>query len=129
MLSITLLLFGGIGCRLAYLQLIEGTRSRQLADNNRIRLIPKQPGIIFDRKGKILAIASRAVYVWPHAPRTWTATRSRLSQLLNIPEAEIQKRPGTSWLAILPSLVRIARFGTPAQITALAEYKQTTGGR
>ena len=54
LLSITLLLFGGIGCRLAYLQLIEGTRSKELADSNRIRLIPKQPerGTIFDRKGK-----------------------------------------------------------------------------
>jgi len=48
MLSITLLMFGGIGSRLAYLQLIEGTRNRQLAENNRIRLIQKQPnGALF----------------------------------------------------------------------------------
>jgi len=127
MLSITLLLFGGIGCRLAYLQLIEGTRSRQLADNNRIRLIPKQPerGTIFDRKGKILASSrlSRAVYVWPRAPQKakWTATRSRLSQLLNIPEAEIQKRLEQAGYNS-PTLVRIARDLSPAQITVLAEY-------
>ena len=43
MLGITLFMFGGIGSRLAYLQLIEGTHNRQLAENNRIRLIPKQP--------------------------------------------------------------------------------------
>ena len=51
MLGITLLMFGGIGSRLAYLQLLIGTHNRQLAENNRIRLIPKQPerGNIFDR--------------------------------------------------------------------------------
>ena len=74
MLSITLLIFGGIGSRLAYLQLIEGTRHRQLAESNRIRLIPKQPerGNIFDREGKILASSrlSHAVYVWPLTDRT-----------------------------------------------------------
>ncbi len=127
MLSITLLLFGGIGCRLAYLQLIEGTRSRQLADNNRIRLIPKQPerGTIFDRQGKILASSrlSRAVYVWPRAPQKaeWVATRMRLSQMLNIPEAEIQKRLEQAGYNS-PTLVRIARDLSPGQITALAEY-------
>lgn len=127
-LSITLLIFGGIGCRLAYLQLIEGTRSHQLADNNRIRLLPKQPerGTIFDRKGKILASSrlARAVYVWPRAPQKaeWVATRSRLSQLLNIPEAEIQKRVQQAGYNS-PTLVRIARDLNPAQMTALAEYK------
>jgi penicillin-binding protein 2 len=127
-LSITLLIFGGIGCRLAYLQLIEGTRSQQLADNNRIRLLPKQPerGTIFDRKGKILASSrlARAVYVWPRAPQKaeWVATRSRLSQLLNIPEAEIQKRVQQAGYNS-PTLVRIARDLNPAQMTALAEYK------
>ncbi len=128
MLSIiTLLLFGGIGCRLAYLQLIDGTRSRQLADNNRIRLIPKQPerGTIFDRKGKILASSrlSHAVYVWPRAPQKaeWVATKMRLSQMLNIPEAEIQKRLEQAGYNS-PTLVRIARDLSPGQITALAEY-------
>lgn len=128
MLSITtLLLFGGIGCRLAYLQLIDGTRSRQLADNNRIRLIPKQPerGTIFDRQGKILASSrlSHAVYVWPRAPQKaeWVATKMRLSQMLNIPAAEIQKRLEQAGYNS-PTLVRIARDLSPGQITALAEY-------
>jgi len=46
----------GIGSRLAYLQLIEGTRNRQLAENNRIRLTETNgTGHYFDRKGRILA--------------------------------------------------------------------------
>ena len=127
MLSITLLMLGGIGSRLAYLQLIEGTRNRQLAENNRVRLIPKQPerGNIFDRKGKVLASSrlSHAVYLWPRAPKKaeWSATRKRLSQILNMPEVEIQKRLEKAGYNS-PTLVRVARNLSPAQITALAEY-------
>ena len=127
MLSITLLMFGGIGSRLTYLQLIEGTRNRQLAENNRIRLIPKQPerGNIFDRQGKILASSrlSHAVYVWPLAPKKaeWQTILTRLSQILNIPKAEIQKRLEQSGYNS-PTLVRVAGDLSPVQITALAEY-------
>lgn len=55
MLLVTLTLLGGIGSRLTYLQLVQGDRNRQLADNNRIRLIPRQPerGKILDREGRI----------------------------------------------------------------------------
>ncbi len=128
MLGITLVMFGGIGSRLAYLQLIEGTRNRELADNNRIRLIPKQPerGNIFDRKGRILASSrlSHAVYVWPMAPKKnhWAATRKNLAQILNMPEAEIQKRMDKAGYNS-STLVRVARDLNPAQITALEEYK------
>lgn len=127
MVIVTLLMLGGIGTRLAYLQLIEGTRNRQMAENNRIRLIPKQPerGNIFDRQGKILASSrlSHAAYVWPQAPKKaeWPATRMRLSKILNIPEAEIQKRLEQAGYNS-PTLVRVARGLNPAQITALAEY-------
>ncbi len=128
MLGITLLMFGGIGSRLAYLQLIEGTHNRQLAENNRIRLIPRQPerGNIFDRKGRILASSrlSHAVYVWPMAPKKpqWADTINRLAKILNMPAAEIQKRMAKAGYNS-PTLVRIARDLSPAQITGLAEYK------
>lgn len=39
----TIFLLGGIGARLGYLQIVEGDRNRQMADENRIRLIPKPP--------------------------------------------------------------------------------------
>lgn len=43
MFGVSLVLLAGIGSRLAYLQLVEGNRNRQLAENNRIRLIPGSP--------------------------------------------------------------------------------------
>jgi penicillin-binding protein 2 len=133
MLIVSLFLLGGIGSRLAYLQLIQGDRNRQLAENNRIRLIPKQPvrGNIFDRKGKILASSrlSHAVYLWPIARKRaeWPSTLNRLSNILNIPADEIQKRLEQAGYNS-PSLIRIARGISPAQITALAEYSNELEG-
>jgi penicillin-binding protein 2 len=133
MLFVSLFLVGAMGSRLAYLQLIEGTRNRQLAENNRIRLIPKQPvrGNIFDRKGRVLASSrlSYAVYLWPIAIKQakWPATRQRLSQVLKTPEEEIQKRVERAGFNS-PSLIRIERDISPAQITALAEYTNELEG-
>lgn len=129
MLSITLLLFGGLGSRLAYLQLMQGTRNRQLAEKNRVRLIPKPPerGTIFDRNGKVLASSrlSHAVYVWPQVPKkaSWLQTRALLARILSISENEIQKRLAKAGYNS-STLVRIARDLNPAQITGLAEYRQ-----
>ena len=127
MLGITLFMFGGIGSRLAYLQIVRGSQYRQQADSNRIRVIPKQPerGNIFDRNGKILASSrlSHAVYVWPMAPKNveWAETKAKLAQILNTPEAEIQKRLEKAGYNS-STLVRVARDLTPTQITALAEF-------
>lgn len=127
MLGITLLMFGGIGSRLAYLQIVRGSQYRQQADSNRIRVIPKQPerGNIFDRNGKILASSrlSHAVYVWPMAPKNveWAETKAKLAQILHTPEAEIQKRLEKAGYNS-STLVRVARDLTPTQITALAEF-------
>lgn len=133
MLIVSVFLLGGIGSRLAYLQIIEGTRNRQLAENNRIRLIPKQPvrGNIFDRKGRALASSrlSYAVYVWPIALKQaqWPATLKRLSQILHIPEEEMRKRIEKAGYTS-PELLRIARDINPAQYTALAEFSNDLDG-
>ena len=133
MLFVSLFLVGGMGTRLAYLQLLEGTRNQQLAENNRIRLIPKQPvrGNIFDRKGRVLASSrlSHAVYIWPVARKKaeWPATLKLVSKILNIPEAEIQKRLEKAGYNS-PSLLRIARGISPAQITAMEEYSDQLEG-
>jgi len=117
----------GMGSRLAYLQLLEGDRNQQLAENNRIRLIPKQPerGKILDRKGRMLAGSrlSHSVFLWPLARKKaeWTTTLQRLSQILNVPEATIKNRLEQAGYNS-PFLVRIARGVSPAQVTALAEY-------
>ncbi len=56
----------GIGARLAYLQIVEGSQHRKRAEANRVRTLPKQPerGNIFDRNGKLLASTRypRSVY-------------------------------------------------------------------
>lgn len=133
MLIVSVFLLGGIGTRLAYLQIIEGSRNRQLAENNRIRLIPKQPvrGNIFDRKGRALASSrlSYAVYVWPIALKQaqWPTTLKRLSQILHIPEEDIRKRIEKAGYTS-PELLRIARDINPAQYTALAEFSNELDG-
>jgi len=133
MLIVSLFLVGAMGSRLAYLQLVQGERNRQLAENNRIRLVPKQPvrGNIFDRKGKVLASSrlSHSVFLWPVALKKdeWPQTRQRLSQLLNLPEDEIQKRVERAGFDS-PSLIRIERGLSPAQITALQEYSHQLDG-
>lgn len=133
MLLVSVFLLGGIGSRLTYLQLLQGNRNRQLAENNRIRLIPKPPvrGNIFDRKGRVLASSrlSYAVYVWPIALKQsqWPTTLKRLSEILHIPEAEMQKRVERAGYAS-PELLRIARDINSAQYTALAEYSNELEG-
>jgi penicillin-binding protein 2 len=113
--------------------LVQGERNRQLAENNRIRLVPKQPvrGNIFDRKGKVLASSrlSHSVFLWPVAQKKaeWPQTRQRLSQLLDIPEDEIQQRVERAGFDS-PSLIRIERGLSPAQITALQEYSHQLDG-
>ncbi len=133
MLLVSLLLFGGIGSRLAYLQLVEGKHFVEKADNNRIRIIPKPPvrGNIYDRKGKVLATTrlSYSAFIWPIAQKkeTWPITLRRLSEILSIPEAEIQRKVSQADYTS-PTLIRIARNLTPAQMTALEEYHQELDG-
>ncbi|MDB9457153.1 penicillin-binding protein 2, partial [Dolichospermum circinale CS-545/17] len=123
----TLLMLSGIGARLVYLQIVQGAKHRQRAESNRVRIIPKQPerGNIFDRNGKLLASTRypRSVYLWPMAHRksSWSVVGPRLAQILEIPQAEIEKTLQES--AVNPSsLIRIARNLNEAQVTALREY-------
>ncbi len=128
MLVISSLLFGSIGWRLAYLQLEQGTINRTKAESNRIRIVPKPPvrGNLFDRRGKVLATTrlSHSAYVWPRAQKEadWEEIRHLLAAILEMPAEEIQKRVEqggynySSLIPIVPSL-------TPAQITAIEEYR------
>ncbi|MGB3200570.1 MAG: penicillin-binding protein 2, partial [Nodosilinea sp.] len=119
--------------RLFQLQVVDGDRNRQLADTNRIRLVPKRParGTIFDRNGKILAGSrlSHTVSIWPIAlPRDqWTTVISRLSEVLNVPPSEIQARLQQAGYESIESIT-IARGISPAQATALAEYTNELPG-
>ncbi|HIK19264.1 MAG TPA: hypothetical protein IGS53_28845 [Leptolyngbyaceae cyanobacterium M33_DOE_097] len=126
LLAVFMGFFGLIGSRLFYLQLIEGDRYRQLATDNRIRLISREPtrGRILDRNGQELAGSrlSYAVYVWMIATReeSWTKTRKQLAQLLGISDTEIQKRLEQSDQES-PFLLRIAQGLSPVQVIAIKE--------
>jgi penicillin-binding protein 2 len=129
----TLLMLSGIGARLVYLQIVQGAKYRQRAESNRVRIIPKQPerGNIFDKNGKLLASTRypRSVYLWPMAHRksSWSVVGPRLAQILEIPQAEIEKTLQES--AVNPSsLIRIARNLNEAQVTALREYENDLPG-
>jgi penicillin-binding protein 2 len=133
MLLASVFLFGAIGYRLHYLQLVNGKSYVQKAENNRIRIIPKPPvrGNIFDRHGKVLATTrlSYSAFVWPIVQKkeTWPVTLKRLSEILSIPEAEIQRTVEQADYNS-PTLVRIGRNLTPAQMTAIEEYHQELEG-
>lgn len=133
MVLVSVLLVGAFGLRLFQLQVVEGDRNRQLADTNRIRLVPKRParGTIFDRNGKILAGSrlSHTISIWPIAlPRDqWPMVINRLSKVLNVPPDEIQKRLEQAGYESIESIT-IARGISPAQATALAEYTNELPG-
>ena len=52
--GLVLLFCSAMVARLVWLQVLEGPRYRQLADENRIRLVPRSPtrGRLLDRKGR-----------------------------------------------------------------------------
>ncbi|MBD2102884.1 penicillin-binding protein 2 [Leptolyngbya sp. FACHB-261] len=123
---LTTLMTVGLGCRLAQLQLLEGTYNRELAEQNRVRPvpIPADRGRILDRKGRILAgnRLSRSVYLWPReeSPAQWKQTAARLETLLKIPAAEIlEKLKQTGYHSAMP--VRISRDLSPRTFVLLSE--------
>jgi penicillin-binding protein 2 len=119
-------LIGGIGSRLCYMQLSQGAKNRQVAENNRVRTVAKPPvrGNIYDRKGRLLAgnKLSHTIFVWPLATKreNWLKTRRQISGILDLDEETIQaKVTGVSMNST--NRVRIARDLTEAQITRIQE--------
>lgn len=125
---ITIIFFGGIAWRLSYLQLQQGELNQQKAEDNRTRIVPKQPvrGNITDRHGKILATSkqSYSAYLWPKAQKeqNWAKNSQIIAQILEIKPKELQQKVEEAGYNY-PSLIPIARNLTPEQITALEEYK------
>jgi penicillin-binding protein 2 len=120
-------ILGAFGLRLFQLQVVNGERNRQLADSNRIRLVPKRParGTITDRNGKILAGSrlSHTVSIWPIAlpEEEWPAVIDRLATVLKMPAEDIQRRVEQAGYSSLESIT-VAQGISTAQATALAEY-------
>jgi penicillin-binding protein 2 len=133
LLIVTLALFGAIGSRLAYLQLVQGERNRELANENRIRLLPRPPvrGRIFDRNGKVLVSnrLSYAVYLWPidNSEEEWQPILRKLARIIDIPLEDIRGRIEQAGYES-PFLLRIARDISPAELTALVEFQSQLRG-
>jgi penicillin-binding protein 2 len=127
MTIITLGLIGGIGSRLAYLQLSQGIKLRQVAETNRVRTVAKPPvrGNIYDRKGRLLAgnKLSHSLFIWPLATKrdNWLKNRRQIAEVLGLDENAIQAKVAN---VVINSTnrVRIARDLTEEQITRLQEY-------
>ncbi|MDA9699995.1 penicillin-binding protein 2 [Synechococcus sp. AH-736-M02] len=99
LLMLVLLFCSAMVSRLVWMQLLEGARFRELADENRIRLVPRSPirGRLLDRKGQVLA-TSKLTYSLYLEPRLvsdddWPDLRDRLARLLNLkPDLLDQRR-------------------------------------
>ncbi|MER3432046.1 MAG: penicillin-binding protein 2 [Leptolyngbya sp. ERB_1_1] len=114
------------GFRLAYLQLVEGSHNRQLADQNRIRSlsIVADRGNLTDRKGNPIVInrLSRSVYLYPReqTKEQWQVSAQRISELLDIPKEEIIKKlEAVKYRSVAP--VRILRGLDEKKYVALYE--------
>jgi penicillin-binding protein 2 len=115
-----------LGSRLVYLQIVEGDRNRQLAENNRVRLVAKAPerGRIFDRRGNIIASSRLAhvIYLWPVAQskEKWPATIAKLSKITGLKAKDIlQKLEQKGYNS--PDLVRVSGAISPKLVTHIAE--------
>ena len=98
LLALVLLLAAAMVSRLAWLQLLHGSENRTRADENRIRLMPRNPirGRLLDRNGAVLA-TSRLTYNLYVQPRevedgAWPQLRDRLAALLGVPAAQLDAR-------------------------------------
>ena len=99
LLVLVLLFCSAMVSRLVWMQLLEGSRFRELADENRIRLVPRSPirGRLLDRKGRVLA-TSKLTYSLYLEPRLvsdddWPDLRDRLARLLSLkPDLLDQRR-------------------------------------
>ena len=84
--------------RLVWMQLLEGPRFKELADENRIRLVPRSPirGRLLDRKGRVLATSklTYSLYLEPRlvSDANWPALRNRLASLLNLDPTLLDQR-------------------------------------
>ncbi|MFM8937020.1 MAG: penicillin-binding protein 2, partial [Vulcanococcus sp.] len=133
LLVVVFLFASAMGVRLAWLQLVEGRENRARADENRIRLVPRQPmrGRILDRHGRVL-VSSRLTYNLYVQPREvsdgqWPALRQRLATVMAIPAATLdqQRRSGAN-----PEGYRIelARHLRPEQVLRFREQAANLPG-
>ena len=98
LLMVVLVFCSAMVSRLVWMQLLEGPRFKQLADENRIRLVPRSPirGRLLDRKGRVLATSklTYSLYLEPRlvSDADWPELRNRLASLLNLDPLLLDQR-------------------------------------
>lgn len=98
LLMVVLVLCSAMVSRLVWMQLLEGSRFKELADENRIRLVPRSPirGRLLDRKGRVLATSklTYSLYLEPRlvSDANWPGLRNRLVSLLNLDPLLLDQR-------------------------------------
>ncbi len=118
-----LLLTTALVVRLIYLQVVGHEQYSSMAKKNRIKLAPVPPtrGIIYDRKGKVLAenVPTYTLELIPEQIHDLDGTLQKLQSLLNIPDEKIsqfhrqrkrQKRFNTTPLLLHMSDAQVAKF-------------------
>ena len=97
LMALVVVFCGAIVLRLGWLQLLHGREHKAMADENRIRLIPRDPvrGRLLDRHGQVLATnrLTYGLYLQPRlvSDRQWPALRDRLASLLGIPAERLEQ--------------------------------------
>ena len=98
LLLVVLLFSSAMVARLAWLQLAHGAENRARADENRIRLMPRNPirGRLLDRHGQVLA-TSRLTYNLYIQPREvgdaqWPTLRERLAAVIGVAPSQLEER-------------------------------------
>jgi penicillin-binding protein 2 len=98
LLMVVLVFCSAMVGRLVWMQLLEGPRFKELADENRIRLVPRSPirGRLLDRKGRVLATSklTYSLYLEPRlvSDADWPELRNRLVSLLNLDPLLLDQR-------------------------------------
>ena len=115
--------------RAAYLQIYEGELYTRLAEGNRIRIIPAEAarGTFYDRNGELL-VTNRPGFTVSLLPLTETISMeviARVSKLINVPVAEIQKKIDAH-VGFDP--IRIKNDVLPDIVTVIEEQKDEYPG-
>lgn len=98
LMLVVALFAGAMLARLVVLQLVQGGHYRDLADENRIRLMARNPirGRLLDRNGQVLATSrlTYSLYIQPRevTPAQWPDLRNQLAALLALSPAELERR-------------------------------------
>jgi len=119
--------------RLAWLQLLHGADFKAMADENRIRLLPRDPvrGRLLDRQGRVLA-TNRLTYNLYLQPRLlkkggWPALRDQLAELLNLRAADLETRRQQGARSE-GFRIRLAGPLTPVQVLRFRERAESLSG-